>query len=62
MIPPTETGVSTPHVSLTQSDVLGCSEVSFQDGSVLSRDELSAEDSAFQQGTTALDAIDFSLF
>ena len=62
MIPPTETRVSNPHVSPAQSDVLGCSEVSFWKDSVLSRDELSAEDLASQQSATAPVAIDFSLF
>ena len=45
VIPLTETRVSTPHVFPAQSDVLGCSEVSFRDDSLF-RDELSAEDSA----------------
>ena len=56
-----ETRVLTLRVSPAQSDVLGYSEVSFQDDSVLSRGELSTEDSASQQGATAA-TIDFSLF
>ena len=62
VILPTETRVSTPHVSPAQSDFLDCSEVSFQNYSVLSQDELSVEDLASQQGTSAPVAVDFSLF
>ena len=62
LIPPAETRVSTPYVSPAQPDILGCSEVSFWDDSVLSQDELSVEDLASQQGTSAPVAVDFSLF
>ena len=61
-IPLPETRVLTPHVSPAQFDILSCSEVSFQDNSVLSQYELTAEDLAPQQGSKAPATIDFSLF
>ncbi|MPC45614.1 hypothetical protein E2C01_039319 [Portunus trituberculatus] len=60
--PPTMQGTRVSPAASVLSDVHGSLEISFQDVSVLSQNELTAGDLASQQGTKPPVAIDLSLF